>query len=569
MKLKYLAVFLGCLLAGCTEEMNFREFTMYEKDYVEENFDKVKALVTKIYTYLDNDFGSYSGAMLASATDEAEYAYTGNSIYTFINGGWSPLAAQSAAWSNCYTAIQQANLFLNEFQGLTFPEHVVDDNYQQNMLQYAHLPAEARALRAYFYFTLAERYGDVPLFTELMTPEKVNSLKRTPVQEVFKFIIDECDAVMNDVPVKWSDIDAALTDGDNAGRINRLFVLALKARTALYAASPLFNPDNDRELWLQAVAANKDVLDFAAVNNCKLLDNYGDIWAETNYQKTDKASEVIFARRLGASNTYEKYNFPTGLEGGNGGNCPTQNLVDAYEMKATGKLWNEAGSGYDPANPYQGRDPRFALTVAFNGEAKWPDYNTSALETFYGGKNGEPLSGATPTGYYLKKMLNRTVTLQAGKENTKLHNWVTFRLGEFYLNYAEAAFKVSGSADAVPQGCTMTAREAVNAIRKRATMPDLETGLSAEAFRQKYSNERFVELAFEGHRFFDLRRLKESDKLKSIIEMKITKEADGTYTYTRKTVNRTWDDKMYLFPIPQSELMKNPNLRPQNPGWGE
>ena len=150
---------------------------------------------------------------------------------------------------------------------------------------------------------------------------------------------------------------------------------------------------------------------------------------------------------------------------------------------------------------------------------------------------------------------------------TSRHSWITYRLGEFYLNYAEAVFRYTGSADA-PGDWGMTAREAVNVIRNRADvqMPELSTGLSADAFWEKYENERMVELAFEGHRFWDLRRWKEGDKLGSIIQMKLTKNADGTISYNRQTVNRTWDDKMYLFPIPQTELMKNPNLT-QNPGW--
>jgi hypothetical protein len=125
-----------------------------------------------------------------------------------------------------------------------------------------------------------------------------------------------------------------------------------------------------------------------------------------------------------------------------------------------------------------------------------------------------------------------------------------------------------GSADATSPEFPMSAREAVNMIRNRADvkMPLLSAGLSSEDFWKKYENERMIELAFEGHRFWDIRRWKEGDKLKSIVQMKITKNDDGTFTYTRKIVNRSWDDKMYLFPIPQSERMKNPNLT-QNPGW--
>lgn len=557
------AILCTGLFLSCSDEMDYKEFTQYDKDYVEANFSYVSGLVTNAYSYLENDFGSYNGAMMASATDEAEYAYTNNPIYKFINGGWNPVAAQDAVWTQSYKAIQQVNMFLQEFQGLDFPEYSQNDDYLVNMAQYERFPYEMRALRAYYYFNLAKQYGDVPLFTKMMTKDEVNSLTRTPVQEVFQFIIDECDAIMDKVPWQWSEVHPNLLNTSNAGRINKMFVLALKARTALYAASPLFcTSGKEVELWKRAALANQAVIDAAATKGYSLPSDYSSIWEENNYKSS---TEMIFTRRLGASRTYEAYNFPVGVEGGKGGNCPTQNLVDAYEMM-NGKAIDELDSGYDPQNPYVGRDPRLALTVAVNGDAKWPDYNTDVLETFYGGKNGEPQAGATPTGYYLKKMMNKSVILQAGKENTKLHNWVIFRLGEFYLNYAEAAYQVTGSANMIPEGCNLTARDAVNIVRDRVKMPAIEAGISTDNFWKKYQNERFVELAFEGHRFWDLRRWKEGDKLKNITEMKITKNADGTFTYTRKVVNRQWEDKMYLFPIPQSERLKNPNLT-QNPGW--
>lgn len=231
-------------------------------------------------------------------------------------------------------------------------------------------------------------------------------------------------------------------------------------------------------------------------------------------------------------------------------------------------MWNETGSGYDASNPYVGRDPRFDMTIVKNGDTKWPSKNTNPIETFYGGLNAEPLSGATPTGYYLKKYLDSAIDLSANSTTkTSRHSWITYRLGEFYLNYAEAIFQYTGSADNAGE-FGMTACEAVNIIRNRTDvkMPEFPTGLSADAFWNKYQNERMVELAFEGHRFYDLRRWKDGDKLKSIIEMKLTKNEDGTITYKRNVVNRVWNDKMYLFPIPQSERMKNPNLS-QNAGW--
>jgi hypothetical protein len=218
-------------------------------------------------------------------------------------------------------------------------------------------------------------------------------------------------------------------------------------------------------------------------------------------------------------------------------------------------------------NPYAGRDPRFALTIAKNGDEKWPNWNTIPLQTYQGGLHGEPLTGGTPTGYYLKKYLQAATDIRPGTANAFYHTWITYRLGEFYLNYAEAVFNYLESPYATSTEFPMSAVEAVNQTRRRAQMPDFPVGMNNGAFWEKYQNERMVELAFEGHRFWDVRRWKEADKFfKSIDEMKITRNPDGSFTYTRRSVNRIWDDKMYLFPIPQVERMKNPNLG-QNPGW--
>ena len=138
-------------------------------------------------------------------------------------------------------------------------------------------------------------------------------------------------------------------------------------------------------------------------------------------------------------------------------------------------------------------------------------------------------------------------------------------MGEFYLNYAEAVFNYLGSADAVSTEFTMSAREAVNVVRNRSDvqMPEVPEGLTNNQFVEKYRRERMVELAFEQHRFWDVRRWKAGDTQRSIVQMQITKNND-TYTYKRVISNRYWDDKMYLFPIPDSEIRKNPNLI-QNP----
>ncbi len=568
MKFNKIVCGAACVATLTACNLDYHEYANQDKEYVSELYDNVIGMVTNVYSQLDYDFGQvYGGGMLASACDEAEYAYTNGSICDFTNGSWSPATPQSDIWTSSYKAIQICNQYLQEFQGLTFDDLKLNDDYRAQMFRYNNSFKEARFLRAYFYFNLVRAYGDVPYFTEFIGVDKVNTLTRTPAQEVFDAIIEECDKLTKELPADYTNLGADGIAPAESGRVTSYTALALKARAALYAASPLFNTNNDPELWERAAEANAEVIEVCEANGFK-LGNYADVWGADNWQN----KEMIFVRRIGTdgfSSTLEGYNFPKGVQGGNSGNCPTQNLVDAYEMQATGLGINEAGSGYDAANPYEGRDPRFAMTIVKNGDTKWPVKNGSAIETFYGGLNGEPLSGATPTGYYLKKYLDGNIDLSSNSTSkTSRHSWVTYRLGEFYLNYAEAIFQATGSADN-NGGYAMTAREAVDAIRGRADvqMPAIPETVIGDAFWKKLQNERMVELAFEGHRFYDLRRWKEGSKLGSITQMKLTKnDSDGSITYTRKEVKRVWNEKMYLFPIPQSERMKNPNLT-QNPGW--
>lgn len=548
---------------SCDDELDYKEYNNYDKNYVFTNFDNTVGFVTDIYGRMDYDFGTYGNGMLASACDEAEYAWRSGSVNDFTDGAWSPSNSKSNIWSDSYTAIHNANLYLGECDGCDFSQYKYNKDYLAQMARFRRLKFEVRFLRAYYYFNLVRQYGDVPFATKVLSPAEANGLERTPYNDVFNFIVNECDAICDSLPADYSKLgnDAAANE---TGRVNKLAVLALKARTLLYQASPLFNTKDDKEMWHSAALASKAVIDSCAKYNVS-LGKYSDLWGTDNW----KSSEMIFVRRVGDLNSLESNNFPIGVEGGNSGNCPTQTLVDAYEMK-NGKLWDEDGSGYNADKPYDNRDPRFAMTIAKNGDKGWPSYNGNELQTYYGGINGEPVAGATPTGYYLKKYLDASVNVSATNSNKKRHSWITYRLGEFYLDYAEAAFRYLGSADAVSGELPMSAREAVNRIRARkdVNMPALPIGLSNDVFWEKYENERMVELAFEGHRFYDLRRWKEGSKLASIVEMHISKNANKSFSYNRKTVKRTWDDKMYFFPIPLTEMLKHKNVNfPQNQGW--
>lgn len=384
MKLNTFLCDVLCLgaLSACSEEMDYHEYNNYDEDFVKLNFGNVGGLITNIYSDLDTDFGSYSGAVLGAATDEAEYAYSGGAIETFYNGTWSPVNTPAGAWSSCYRAISNCNLYLERFTGLTFPELEMNADYKPQMYRYNNYRYEVRCLRAYYYFLLVRQYGDVPFSDHVLTADESNSLPRTPAQDIFDYIIAECDAVKDSIIADYANLpaDVALpAESPETGRVNRLTVLALKARAALYAASPLFNPTGNKELWHRAALANKELLDAADAAKMKLIDDYAKLWTKNNYK--DATSEIIFGRRADReSSGMETSNFPAGLENCKGGNCPTQNLVDAYEM-VDGKPWDQSAF-YDPANPCANRDPRLAATIAVNGETGWPAWNEAPLETF-------------------------------------------------------------------------------------------------------------------------------------------------------------------------------------------
>ena len=547
----YIGIVCAVSLSACSDKMDYHEYTNYDNTHVFSDFGRTAGFVNNIYSYLDSDLPGINS--LASACDEAEMAITWSSVLDYTNGNWTAMNPKSQ-WG-IYSGIRAVNYFLKEAKDLDFYDLRFTQDYQAQMTRFNRYQYEVRLLRAYYYFNLVRAYGDVPFTTEVLTEAEANSIGRTPASEIFDFIISECDIVASELPVSYKDLEGDAASGDNpeTGRVNRGTALALKARAALYRASKLFNESGDKELWRQAALFSQDVIDYCSENGIS-LGKYTDLWGTNNYQ----AAEVIFARRVGDTSSPEYDNFPIGMENANSGNCPTQTLVDAYEMKNGGEP--------DPANPYEGRDPRFKMTIACNGD-KWPDSNPNPLETYIGGRNGAPISYATPTGYYLKKYLDGSIDISAGSgTGGKRHSWITFRLGEFYLNYAEALFQYLGSAEAVTDEFFLTARDAVNKIRTRSdvNMPVLPKGIDSDEFWKCYKRERMVELAFEGHRFWDLRRWGLATTVLNGTHMegvKPTKVGDG-YEYNVVDCDagktRVYLEKYNRFPIPIAEIQQNP-----------
>ena len=550
----YLLTFL--LLTSCAD-LEYTEETTRDEAWTFEYFENgIKNLVFDVYAQVyNNEFDANSAYFLAGATDEAQYALTSGAINSYTNGGWSPANPYDRIWTKSYTAIADANMFLEKFDEADISDWKYNPDYSKWVAQLELFPYEVRFLRAYFYFELFRAYGDVPLVTTTLTNGQANSMERTPADQVVKFIVDECDAIAPYLPVSYvTEMNSEI------GRATRIAAAALKARTLLYAASPLHNPNGDKEKWKKAAEACKYILDNADIWGLT-LSSYGTLWGHDAFYNT----EVIFGLGRGESNSFEMANYPVGVENGSSGNCPTQSLVDQYEYQDNGQTFGERYPGnidLNTVNPYEGLDPRFALTVVKNGD-EWPSNGAQkkVMETFTGGFNGAPKYGATPTSYYLKKLVDGTCVTTADNQTSRRHTWIIFRLAEFYLDYAEAVFNATGSANDDTYG--MTANEAINVLRNRPDiqMPDFTE--DGDAWVKRYERERLVELAFENHRFWDVRRWKKGAQYFKNIQVATI---SPSLQLTRSTLTRTWEEKMNFYPIPQSELIKNSNLT-QNEGW--
>ena len=546
MKLDRIAIFiLACLIPASCVDLNYTEATTRDEEWTYEYFENgIKNMVFDVYAQVyNNEFGDNSAYFLASATDEAQYALETGAVNNYVNGGWSPANPYSNIWTKSYTAIADVCMYLEKIDQADISEWQYNPDYSLWVQQMELFPYELRFLRAYFYFELFRTYGAVPLVTTTLTNAQANSITRTPADEIVKFIVDELDAVAPYLPVSY------ITEvNSEVGRATRVAAYALKARTLLYAASPLFNPTGDKTKWEKAAEACKYILDNAEIWGLK-LSAYGSLWGHDAFYNP----ELIFGLGRGESNAFEMANYPVGVENGSSGNCPTQSFVDQYEFQDSGDSFRSRYPGninLALVDPYEGLDPRFALTVVKNGDS-WPTNNAQkkAIETFAGGFNASQKYGATPTGYYLRKYVDGSCVTMADNQTSRRHTWIIFRLGEFYLDYAEAVFNATGSANDATYG--LTANEAVNKLRNRSDIKMPEFTEDGQAWVERYERERAVELAFENHRFWDVRRWKKgAEYFRTVQVANISRSLQLTPT----TVTSQWDDKYYFYPIPQSEL---------------
>lgn len=521
-----------------------------------------------LYTYLPTGYNRFDRqTMLSSAGDESTQCSAQHGLTVFVNGSWGPASNPDAAWEKNYEAIMQVNTLLEHIDML-YPE--TSETFKNQILSEAHF------LRAYFYFELVKRYAGVPLVTRTMTANDSRDIERNDYAECVDFIVSECDEAIKHLPVQ--EVPARW------GRASKVAAMALKSRTLLYAASDLFNGpnvlgENDKKTgygtysadrWKAAAEAAHDLfqyypgtLDLMVGNPNNLPLRYRTIWT-TVAPANNK--ELIFVRTRQSDNNLEKDNAPIGFTNARGGVAPSQNLVDAYEMKKTGKPITDPTSGYNPNNPYAGRDPRFEGTIHYNGSTWW----NRAVKTCVGGiDSGFENVDGTKTGYYLRKFSNVDARI-FGTQANRPHYFTLFRFGEILLNYAEAMNEAYGPEDPGPYGSGQTALWAINLIRNRVGMPAVKPGLTRAEMKERIIHERRVELAFEEHRHWDVRRWKIAEEVFSqpIRGVRID-ESETPVEYQYYDVEqRVFTPKMYLYPIPYGELMKNKALA-QNPLWNE
>lgn len=548
---------LSAAMSGCKKDFLDRQLgTLLSDEEVFSSYANTERFLIGTYAWLPGGFERIDGAMLDAATDDAEHTWDGSAIQRFNNGSWSPFSNPEDQWNYFFTGIRKTNLFLENADKVNLDAYRLDPanqtEYKNRLGDITRWKAEARFMRAYFYFELVKRYGAVPLLTSTLSlDDDLAGIKRNTLDECMSFIVSECDEAakgLNIFPGR------AANDGNATGRVTKGAALALKSRTLLYAASPLYlQPDNltgtkpaDAAKWEKAAAAAKAVIDLGP-GTYTLLGTYSGLY------NSIKNSELILAKRYGASNSFERANYSVGYDQGQSGTTPSQNLVDAYEMK-TGKLITDPSSDYNPQDPYANRDPRLTQTIIVNNST----WKSRIVECWTGGKDGKGVDRASKTGYYLKKNVAEGVNLITN--TTQIHAWPLFRLAEMYLNYAEALNEYSpGNSDIAKY---------INMIRRRAGIADLPSGLSQDAMRERIHNERRIELAFEEHRFWDVRRWKEGVQyfgapLKGV---EITKTGN-VFTYVPFTVeSRVFEPKMYWYPIPQTELIKSHGWQ-QNTGW--
>lgn len=487
------------------------------------------------------------------ATDNSYDGHSWNSLYNMAKGVSNPYDGYSTYyWNERYKGIQRVNRALEGAENI--PNLNADVKAEQT--------AQLRFLRAYFYFDLTYLFGDVPYFDNSVKPDDLNPSGDIPApaaarmnrNEILKKMVSDLDIAANDLPEDFS--------GADEGRVTKGAALALKARILLTQAS-----------WAKYLGESTDVSFADAAKAAKAVIDLGVYDLNTPYDKAFTYegignSGVIFDLQESLIENQTNYTTqnvgPNSITGWSSG-TPLQSLVDSYPM-ANGKAITDANSGYDPTNPYEGRDPRLAATILYPGHA-WPVTEKNGIFNPIPEHNGQKpvypsdvypeegddvrVSNSTHTGYNWFKYVMLEDYLNGAMWNGSVH-LILIRYADVLLMYAEAQAEEGNIAEAL---------DAVNQVRARAGVGALTT-LTIEDVR----NERRIELAFEGLRLLDIRRWNiAKDVMPGMPKGLVYTYSDGSTYEFLGDGKRIFVDRDNLWPIPQTEV--DVSKIKQNPGW--
>lgn len=544
-KVLLLAGLVSLLSISCEDFLDREPLDQITDASVYTNQGYAEAFLAKIYEYLPSGFGDRGNRKTDGTghgwyynfgviTDEGRNKSTWpTSVSVFIPGLMTPSNTIWDSWASHYSGIRKVNEFIDGMN----KSSTLDEKLTEQMV------AEVRYIRAFLYFDLARRHGNVPLITAI--PESLDSvdifIPQSTQAEVYQFIDDELAAIGEVLPSITE-----LRGTQNYGRVSKEAAWALNGRVLLYAKN-----------YARSAEFSKKVMDSEAFT---LHPDYAELFTTLGTESDEVIFEIMFKNPK--FNSMDSYSSPPSVgTAGLGQFNPTQELVDAYEM-TNGKYIDDPTSGYDDQNPYVNRDKRFYGTINYHGTT-----SRGAVLDFTVAPDMLKSTGlSTQTGYYLRKFTEHhsgTPPVENGGEVS----WIELRLGEVLLNYAEAQNSTNAGADA-------SVYAAMNEVRTRAGQPDLPAGLSQTEMMDRIERERQVELAWENHRYWDLIRWRKAvDVLdgNTFTGMRILKDSvTNALTYERFNLDhigaQVFPEKYYLLPIPLSATSRN-NLLKQPAGW--
>ncbi len=539
--------------------------------------EQSRGLINDIYSdYAFNYFDDFSIEYL---TDNA---VNSSSPHHLATGFWGPTDNPFGnVWKQSYNNIRQVIQYIEEVHNTGLPFKPAPQDSLENARTIRRYFGEAHFLKAWAQWELLRTYGGpsavtgdmlgFPIINRILEPHEYANLSRASFERCVDRIMVDLDTAIQYLPLIYSG-EGNSNPGysvTETGRASGLAAHALKAKVALFAASPAFNPTNDVSKWERAARLAHEVI----------LQNGGlSALQPYDFRREDNPDHIWRLRSFRQNNNLERRLYPPTLFGGGEVN-PSQNLIDAFPA-ANGYPISAVESGFDPDNPYNNRDPRFNRFIFFNGDHCFDNssgclsYDT--LEIFEGGRDyfgGFIPDVGTRTGYYLKRFLtDLDFDPSVNDAVTNLPKvYVQLGLTEMYLIYAEAANEAYGQPGTIPPGMTFSAQEALSLVRQRAGIspdPYLDAvSLSEDDFRELIRNERRIELCFSGERFHDLRRWKVIDTMDNVRGMKIIRNDNDTFSYEEISVeDRVFEEKNHYLPLPYEELLLNVNLE-QNQGW--